>query len=249
MTIREVLSAMVHRWYIPLALLACAALVTMLLIRDGGVYTTHTVVSFRNPGASSLSPDNGTQDASVIAFAGTVVQEANGGTAPARYSTSDAPLYGAGIREGALVNLADSGSQWVATYNKSDIQIQVVGRTFDWVEMRQKELVGRILSVASSEQASLDIAPKERITASLVPLTTQIDYVAPSRGSQASAAAALLAVALVLGAWGSITVDRLRARRRNATVSHRQVSSHRSEKGTPPCISPTRFADSGAAGT
>ena len=36
MTFREILSTMLRRWYIPLAVLAAAALATVLLARDGG---------------------------------------------------------------------------------------------------------------------------------------------------------------------------------------------------------------------
>ena len=40
MTVREIMSALRRRWYIPLAVLACGALVTVMLARDGGVFPT-----------------------------------------------------------------------------------------------------------------------------------------------------------------------------------------------------------------
>ena len=90
MTIRDIFSAMLRHWYIPLGLLACAALVTVMLVRDGGIYTTSTVVSLMRPDSTSLSPSNGTNDTSVIAFAGSVVLETNNGHPPAGYSMQDA---------------------------------------------------------------------------------------------------------------------------------------------------------------
>jgi len=233
MTVREILSAMLRRWYIPIGLLACAALVTATLASEGGVYTANTVVSFMRPAETSLSPYNGAQDTSVIAFAGVVVQATNNGRTPLPYSMSDAPYYGAGVREGVLVNLANSGSQWASTFSKSDVEIQIVGRTFDWVKTRQTELVDRVLSVSNAEQAALEISSDDRITATVAPVTLQIDYVSPSRKSQLAAGAAMLAVALIVGAWGSITVDRLRLRPRIAAGGRAQVSSHRISKGNP----------------
>jgi len=168
MTFRYILSAMLRRWYIPLVMIACAGIITVLLARDGGVYSTRTVVSFLRPDASSLSP-NGTNDASVIAFAGAVVQATKNGRPAARYSTDEAPYYGAGVREGALVELANSGNQWVSSFNKSDIQIDIVGRSAEWVESTQTELVDKILAGAAAQQAALKTASKNRITAAVVP--------------------------------------------------------------------------------
>lgn len=234
MTIRDIFSAMLRHWYIPLGLLACAALVTVMLVRDGGIYTTSTVVSLMRPDSTSLSPSNGTNDTSVIAFAGSVVLETNNGHPPAGYSMQDAPYYGAGIREGVLVELANSGNQWASTFDKAEVQIQIVGRTRDWVESRQKEAVGKVLRIVESRQSAVAVAPQNRIVASVVPLTSQIEYISASRSSQLAAGTAMLAVAIILGAWGSVIVDRLPSRRRstaNAKVPH---SSDRTLEGAQP---------------
>jgi hypothetical protein len=233
-TIRDIFSAMLRHWYIPLGLLACAALVTVMLVRDGGIYTTSTVVSLMRPDSTSLSPSNGTNDTSVIAFAGSVVLETNNGHPPAGYSMQDAPYYGAGIREGVLVELANSGNQWASTFDKAEVQIQIVGRTRDWVESRQKEAVGKVLRIVESRQSAVAVAPQNRIVASVVPLTAQIEYISASRSSQLAAGTAMLAVAIILGAWGSVIVDRLPSRRRstaNAKVPH---SSDRTLEGAQP---------------
>ncbi|MEO7005449.1 MAG: hypothetical protein ABI275_08835 [Terrimesophilobacter sp.] len=214
MTMSEIASAMLRRWYVLLGLLACAVLVTVMLAHDGGIYTTRTVVSFLRPAGTSLSLGNGTNDPSVIAFAGSVVLGINNGRPPASYSMEDAPYYGAGIRQGALVELSNSGNQWVSSFDKAEIQIQIVGRTSNWVQSKQDELVSKVLSIAESQQAAMAISPSKRITASVVPLTTHIDYVSASRSSQLAAGAAMLTAAMIIGAWGSVTADRLLSRRR-----------------------------------
>lgn len=214
MSIREIVSAILRRWYVLLAALACAGLLLIMLVQDGGIYSTRTVISFTLPATTVLSPENGTTNASVIAFAAAVVQEANRGRPPARYSMDDAPYYGAGIREGAVVALANEGNQWASNSNKAEVQIQIVGRTQNWVEVRQERLINEVLHIAESRQADLSIPPTSRIQASVVPLTTGIEYVSASRRGQVVAGAALFCAAFIVGAWGSVTLDRLLTRRR-----------------------------------
>ncbi|MET1044815.1 MAG: hypothetical protein ABWX59_11950 [Microbacteriaceae bacterium] len=213
MIVREVLSALLRRWYIAVGLLGCAALITAMLARDGGIYTTTTVVTFMRPATTSLSPANGTNDLSVIAFAGAVVQEINNGRSPARYS-EDAPYYGAGVREGVLVELANSGNQWVSAFMTAEVRIKVVGRSLDSVEATQEELVDRVLGLSDALQSAVAIPPSKRISASVVPLTMQIEYVSASRTSQVAAGAAMVAAALIVATWGSLTVERLVTQRR-----------------------------------
>lgn len=214
MTIGDVISAMLRRWYIPLTVLACVALLAVLMARDGGIYTTRTVISFMRPSGTSLSPDNGSNDSSIITFAGAVVLEANDGRIPVGYSMSDAPYFGAGIREGTLVELANSGNQWVSSVNRAEIEIDIAGRSLESVHSRQQELIDEVLAIATSLQNLMVVPSTDRISASVVPLTTQIDYINPSRRTQLTAVAALLAVAALVAAWASVTVDRFLPRRR-----------------------------------
>jgi hypothetical protein len=218
-TVRDILAAMLRRWYIPIAVLGCAALITVLLARDGGGYSTSTVVTFMRSSTTSLSPDNGADDSSVVAFAGAVVNAINNGRPPAPYSMDDAPYYGAGVREGIRVDLADEGNQWVSTFSRSDVEIQIVGRSLADVRSEQQRMIDLVLSFADAEQAVLQIDAEDRITAAVAPLTTQIEQVQPSSFSQLVAAVAMLAVALIVGAWGAFVVDRLLTRRRDAPVS------------------------------
>lgn len=232
MTFRDVLSVMLRRWYIPLAFIACAMFATVVLARDGGGYTTTTVVTFTRPDRSSLST-NGTNDVSVLAFAGTVVQVINNGRPPPRYSLSDAPFYGAGVREGVLVELANEGNQWVSNFTRSDVEIRIVGRSIDWVETRQRQLVAQVTSLVDSQQAAVDTTPTNRIRAAVVPLTMRIEQVTASRTSRLAGGGAMFAAALTVGAWGAVTADRLLLTRRSGTSpTTSPVSSDRQDGAT-----------------
>lgn len=212
MTIREVLAALRRRWYVPLAMVVCAGALFFLFARDGGIYATRTIVSFTMPSTTSLAPNNGANDYTVIAFAGSVASEVNNGRPPAGYSFNEAPYWGAGIRQGVLVSLPSAGNQWYENYNRADIEVQVVGRSLEWVEQKQDEVLASILSTSEAQQSA--IAPEARIEATVVPLTTTIAHVVPSRSSQIFALGALLLAAGVVGTWASVALDR-RVRRRS----------------------------------
>ncbi|TQJ30603.1 hypothetical protein [Microbacterium sp. SLBN-146] len=220
MTIRELLGVVLRRWYVVVIVVLCAALATFAFMRDGGSYTTRTLVTFMLPEKTIFAPGNGLDDASVIGFAGSVAQELNEGKAPRRYSEDGAPLYGAGAREQTLVTLANAGNQWVASYLRAEIEIQIVGRTEEEVTVRQAEMIDRALQVTDSQQDMLGIPEESRISASVVPLSLQVEHVAPNRMQQILAAAAMLAASVLVGFWLSVALDRtLRRPRARRTAS------------------------------
>lgn len=218
MTFRDVVGALGRRWYVVAAVLVLAALAGVLMLRDGGVYSTKTVVSFTLPAASTLEPDNGTNDTSVIAFAGAVATDINKGEPTPSYSSGDAPFYGAGVRQGVLVSLRDDGSQWAPSYGSAIIDIQIVGRTQDWVAQQQSDILAQIDALVDA-QLGAQAAADERITAHVEPLTTRIDHITSSRSTQIAAFGALATAALLAGGWGAVTVDRWARRPRRQTAS------------------------------
>lgn len=225
MTMRELGAALGRRWYVVLLVLAIAGGVGFALLRTGGVYTSSTIVSFMLPDKTSLSLNSGLDDASVIAFAGVVAQEINNGKPPARYSTDDAPFYGAGVREGVLVTLPNAGNQWVSAYLRAEVQLQVVGTTEAWVADTQAQILRDIDQVTEALQVSVQ-PESSRITANVVPLTKRIIEITPSRSTQIGAFTALGAAALIVGGWLALMTDRLilaaSARRRRSPAQTNQ---------------------------
>lgn len=207
MTVREVFAALVRRWYVVVIVCAAAVFLALAMLRDGGIYTTRTVVAFTLPSTTTLTFSNGLDDANVIAFAGAVAQEINNGRPPARYSTDEAPFYGAGVREGVLVSLASAGNQWVSSFLRAEVELQIVGRSYEWVEQRQEELVDRVITVAEQQQIVAGIPPESRIETSVIPLTLHIDYVAPSRTAQLIAGSAMAAAAVIVSCWLAVVLD------------------------------------------
>lgn len=214
---------MARRWYVPFVTILIVAVYSTQLIRDSGIYSTRTVVYFAyiQPNMVSIGPYNGTENEGLIAFAGAVASEINNGRPVARYAWDDAPLYGAGMREGVLVGLADTGGQWLSSYNRAEIEIQIVGRSYEWVRDTQQSLLQTAFDESQALQGAQYYDPKLRVSAEVSPLTTTIDHITASTIEKVAAVSAAALTALLVGGWGAILVDRRslrRARSRNKAV-------------------------------
>lgn len=221
MSIRDLLGAVGRRWYVVIIVLIAAAFLFVLLYRDGGSFSTRTIVTFTLPERTAILPESGTSDESVIAFAGAVATEINKGRPVPTYSSVDAPFYGAGLRQGVVVGLRNSGNQWISSFPSATIEIQIVGRTREWVELTQATLVEEILAVTEAQQQAVVTSPADRITARVDPLTMQIIDVVPGRNSAILAAGALAAAALIVSTFCAVAADRFAFRHRSRVTSAR----------------------------
>lgn len=207
LTLRDFVHLLRRRWYVFAVALLIAAAATVTMARDGGTFTTRTVVSFTLPAANTLTPDSGTTNESIITFAGTVATQVNNGRPAPRYSHGDAPFYGAGVREGVLVGLRDVGTQWGPSYGEAIIDVQIVGRTYEWVQSRQREILAEITGIAAAEQ-NAGIETDQRIAVSVEPLTKRIEHITATRSAQLAAVVAMTVAAVIAGAGIAILIDR-----------------------------------------
>lgn len=222
MTFWDIAAALARRWYVMLVAFAVATTLWIAWARDGGSYTTSTIVSFTLPSRTSLMPESGAFDESVIAFAGVVANEINSGHPVPRYASSDAPLYGVGVRDGVLVGLPDSGGQWTSHYTKAEIEIQIVARTFDAVKETQSRLLARVFEITEEQQRNS--SSKHRIGASVMPLSMTIREISATRSSQMLALLALAGAALLVGGWAALEFDRRLEARQRARSAQSQPS-------------------------
>lgn len=210
MSFREVLAAILRRWYVVAAVLIAAGVITFQMIRTGGLYTTRTVVLFINIGADqfSIGPDNGTANDNVIAFAGAVANDLNNGRPVTRYAHVDAPLYGAGMREGVFVGLPDDGGQWMTSYTRAELEIEIVGRSREYVEETRRELLGKVYVRARDLEGARFYHPgQQHIRTEITPLSLTIDHVQATRSEAAMAIAAMGLAGLIVGGWLAVRLD------------------------------------------
>ena len=208
MTAGEVLAAVKLRWYAPLVALVCGAGLVVLFFLNSGVYATQTVVQFIHlePSQGAISPNSDIENGNFIAFAGAVASDVNNGRPVLNYARETAPLYGAGLRDGVRVSIPDSGGQWMQSFNRAEIVIQIVGTTEEAVATRQRELLEKVEDSSRSLQGPA-YNNRQSIRTSVVPLTTTIEHVTPSRVQQLVAVVALVAAAMVVGCWAAVRLD------------------------------------------
>ena len=211
MTLRQVVAAVLRRWYVPLIVLMAAAALTTQLVKSGGLYSTRTAVIFVNigPHQVAIGPDNGSENASIIAFAGAVANDVNNGRPVFGYALPDAPLYGAGVSQGVFVGLRDDGGQWGTSFNRAELEIEIVGPTHAYVESMQQELLSKVYTRARELQGPAYNDPNSRILTQVVPLTLAIDHVSASGSQRVIAVASMLAAAMIVGSWGAVRLDAL----------------------------------------
>lgn len=217
-TVRGVLRATGRRWYVFLAVVLAFAALAVTFQRDGGSFFSHTTITFTLPMRPTLLPESGTNDLSVIAFASAVATSINEGKPVATYSSASAPYYGAGVREGVMVSLRNDGNQWMNSFPNATIDVQIVGRTQEWVADRQQAILRDILGVTRGQQSAATTPASERITAVIAPLSTEIFPVTASRSSQLLAGSALAIAALIVASTAAVNTDRLVRRRRRRMV-------------------------------
>lgn len=217
MTVRDVLGAVTRRFYVVIAIAVAFAALTQALARDGGSYYSNTTVTFTLPMRSTLLPGSGTTDSSVIAFAGAVATEVNGGAPVFSYSTADAPTYGAGVREGVVVGLRNDGNQWMAIFPSATIDIRIVGRTASWVAAQQSAVIEKVLAVTEGQQTATAAAPADQITARVGPLSTEIFHASASRSAQIMAIVAMALASLLVGIPTAVGLDRMLRRGRRVS--------------------------------
>jgi hypothetical protein len=219
MTVRDVLGAIGRRWYVFVAVLLVFGALTLLLSRGGESFYSKTTVSFTLPNRTTLLPDSGNSDTSIIAFASAVATAINQGKPVPTYSSADAPYFGAGVRQGSMVSLRNDGNQWMASFPSATIDIQVVGPTREWVSARQAVLLKQVIQVASAQQFAVVTPPSGRITATVQPLSTEISTVPATRSTQIMAVSAMTLAGLLVACPAAVATDRLMAwgRRRRTT--------------------------------
>jgi len=215
--IGEVAASMRRRWYVVVVIVGLSAALAWTMTEAGGTYYSKTIVWFTADSAPTLLPDNGAENSDVIAFAGAVASELNRGRPPANYASSEAPYYGAGVRQGVLIALRDMGGQWSSWYNAAVIELHIVGRTEAWVADQQEALIANIDEYVRERVGGDDSS--QAITVAVEPLTREISHVAASRLQRVMAYAALGLAGVLTSGVAVTLVERVLRRRQFVTVA------------------------------
>jgi hypothetical protein len=180
-------------------------------VRKPGVYWSDVHVRFVAP--ASLTRQNSLQvpEQSLIMTAGAVGQMMNDTNDP-RPASPEATLPGLGIRSGWSVTLPNSGGQFVTYFADPYLDVQVVGPTAMQVTQTMQRLIQQIQDGLTTLQNDAHVAPADRISASVLPLSVAPIYYA--HGSHSRAIIASLVILSGLATVGFVVVSRLSRPRR-----------------------------------
>ena len=210
----QFLRILARRWYILVVALLCSIAAISSTASARGVYDARLALVFLPPTSATI--DNNTLGSnstaeSLVEFAGIVEREYHGNAPRTRFSSTDATLYGAGIRSGTQVFQPNSGGQWTKNFNEATLIVESVESTRAGAVATVNKVIAEIQSIAARRQADAGVAPQNQISVIVSDETSRVFYI---DGDARRAAAALLALGLGGGVGAAIAVDRWVVKRR-----------------------------------
>lgn len=212
-TVWDAFAAMRRRWYIVLAgVIATGAMLGFIQAAQPVFYSRASVYFFAP--SSTLNP-NVLRVASLdlVTAAGVVGKRVNATKTQTGTASMEVTLFGRGILDGSSVTLPDNGGQWSVSFNRQELDVQVVGATPEEVKSRQAELLDRIDRELDSLQSTLEVPSTNLITTEIVPRDPLVIAVTGER-RRAQVMTLALGSTLTLLTIGSVEVTgRIRRRK------------------------------------
>ncbi|MBB5642778.1 hypothetical protein [Cryobacterium roopkundense] len=211
MTLNQIFRACARRWYILLGLAILTGFGAVLAAGAGGVYWTRVDVIFLEP-SSSANPNalRAGTGGNLVAFAALVERQVNGNLDTPRFSNVESTLYGAGVRQGSRVSLANTGGQWADAFTRPVLSVEVVDSSETAVRSTLGLVLAHIDRISAEQQADAGVPQSSQITTLASPQQAVISR-AEGKGTRAGLAVLVLGLALA----GAVTAgaDRFLTRR------------------------------------
>lgn len=209
MTIWDVLSAMVRRWFIVILGVALTAAACYWADTRPGVYSSVNLLTLYPPISKTNPNPLSVTSRSVVDLAGVLATTLSAGDR-LRFSSQDVPLSGTGTLDGYSVRQHDNGWQWSPQFDRPEIVLRVTGPTPEAVAARMATLTEEAQQVLTDLQDAQNVKKRNRVTMSADTDNPRIIYEHPS-GTRSLLAVGLLGGLLTLQAV--LLVDWLARRR------------------------------------
>jgi hypothetical protein len=197
--------------------LVCVAL-TVLAPASAGVYAMEGNLVFIPPnavgGGNALRADS----ARPILFAAAVERAYNVTPEFARVASTNATLYGIGVRDGSRVTLPDRGGQWGSSFDRPYLRVEVVSGSPAETQARFDRIVSQIQAIASGRQQAAAVPRDATVALELSPTVPVVQYVAGRHGPE-------LVAGVLLGGLGAGAIITLGKRRGRARSEPRRLPS------------------------
>ncbi|WP_447942447.1 hypothetical protein [Microbacterium aurum] len=148
----------------------------------------------------------------LVTAAGVVGKRVNGTKTLTGTASMEVTLFGRGILDGSSVMLPDNGGQWSVSFNRQELDVQVVAATPEEVTRRQSELFAQIRLELDALQTELEVPAANLITTEIVPQKPAVLAITGER-RRAQVMTLILGSTLTLLAIGSVELTgRIRRR-------------------------------------
>lgn len=198
-------------WAVVLAGIVITVVSVALVPGPKGVYWARTDLVFLPPRSSDVSP-YGPDSYEVVYFAAVVEREFNGGGVRIRGASSDAALFGFGVRSGYAVGMPNSGSQWRPSYFSPKLNVEVVDPDEAVARERMAEVLNRLNTIVRQRQVDANVSPGSMVTTTTIPERPTVTY---ATGSARRQQVALVLLGLLL-TWGAASIVEARDLRRRS---------------------------------
>lgn len=217
MTFETLLTALRRRWYIAVVGLAITGLLAVVVWRPQPLYWTQVDLVVVAPGDRLQDVPGDSLVPGMVAFAATVERQFN--QAPVfRLSSPDAPIYGAGVRDGYSVVLPNGGNQWTNVFSRPVLSVEIVSPDPGVVAERFSEISQRVATIAKNLQESQGVLAEDRMTIEPISSTPTIAYVGSTRQQKARAIVVLVGLGVSLTAVCTDSFDRYARARLRPTI-------------------------------
>jgi len=147
-----------------------------------GLYTARTTITLLAPAGWAVGGNTLTDSATtLVGFARIIEETVNDGGGGQLFAAPDTPLYGAGVRQGELVYVPNSGGQWAPNFNRPVLLIDVVGPTPEYVVERVDALAADVSDAIDARQDDFRVVDDQRITWQANPQRPEVMYAGPNR--------------------------------------------------------------------
>lgn len=212
MTAGTLLQIILRRWYVAIACLAAVMWVCLVFGQTDRTYWAQAQIVFVEPGGGSVSNVNDGVAPSLINFAGIVQRKVSGDGEPVQLPSSNATLYGSGVRRGYSITLPNTGNQWATSFSKPVLAIQVTGDSPEAVNQTLAEVVGQVKQAAFDLQSDTGARQNTFIGVDASPAAPDIVDVGSTPLGRGKALAVMAGIGVILSGCAAYGAENLAVR-------------------------------------
>lgn len=232
MTMRELFSLILRRWYVYVVALLVVGVAIFSLNSSPRIYSATAELEFHAPGKRPPSLEEEDLENTLIDFTGAVVRKYDADFPNSSLSSPNATLFGNGIREGVAVEVAATGNQWVISFVRPVAVIQVASTKSADVLPTIERVAAELDATARSLQGEAGADERYYMTSAIdLDLVTVYSF-GQTRTGRYLGTGTLIGVALLLATLAARGIERYLLLRRALASSAAEPRTGASAAGT-----------------